>query len=252
MKQRILIALLFLVAYLGFLIARLPADLVVRYAPLPPMVSLEGVSGTLWQGQAARLQVASESFSNLSWDLEVGSLLTLSPRVALRFGQRGGLNGEALVGWQQSRITARDLVLNMPAPWLLSRLPLRLPFPLEVAGQLQLKVDEFAQGQPWCESLYGTLDWVGARADTPAGKLDLADPSAKLLCQQGKLVAELRQSSEQVSLTGKVELMAGRQFLFQGFLKPGAELPEQMRQGLPFLGQPDSQGRYPLREQGYF
>ena len=57
MKKKVLIAALFLVAYLGFLLVKLPATLVVRHLPLPPnLVQLEGVSGTLWSGQVARLQ----------------------------------------------------------------------------------------------------------------------------------------------------------------------------------------------------
>ena len=56
MKKKVLIAALFLVAYLGFLLVKLPASLVVRHLPLPPnLVQLEGVSGTLWSGQVARL-----------------------------------------------------------------------------------------------------------------------------------------------------------------------------------------------------
>ena len=55
---------------------------------------------------------------------------------------------------------------------------------------------------------------------------------------------------EAVQVLGKLELQANRQYLFQGTLKPGPELPDQMKQGLPFLGQPDSQGRFPLRYQG--
>ncbi|KAL8181358.1 UNVERIFIED_CONTAM: hypothetical protein K2H54_000235 [Gekko kuhli] len=40
-KQRVLIAVLFLAAYLVFLLAKLPASLVVRYLPLPPLVQLK-------------------------------------------------------------------------------------------------------------------------------------------------------------------------------------------------------------------
>ncbi|MNI50191.1 Type II secretion system protein N [compost metagenome] len=63
-------------------------------------------------------------------------------------------------------------------------------------------------------------------------------------------MAELKQGSEAVQVQGKLELQANRQYLFQGTLKPGPELPDQMKQGLPFLGQPDGQGRFPLRYQG--
>ena len=213
------------------------------------MVKLEGVSGTLGQGEGARLQYASESGTRLRWDLNGWSLLRFAPELSVRFGERDGLNGQGVVGWGSAAF-GRDLTLNAPAPWLLSRLPLRLPFPITATGQLQLKIDEFSQGQPWCDSLYGNLHWYDAEADTPAGKLKLGDPEVKLTCLDSKLVAELKQGSEAVQVLGKLELQANRQYLFQGSLKPGPELPEQMKQGLPYLGQPDSQGRFPLRYQG--
>lgn len=253
MKQRILIAGLFLAAYLICLLATLPAALVVRYLPLPTninnLLKLEGVSGTLWRGQAARLHYASESVSQLRWDLNSWSLLRLAPEVTIRFGERNGLNGQGVIGWNGAAF-GRDLTFNAPAPWLLSRMPMRLPFPITVTGQLQLKVDQFAQGKPWCDNLYGNLDWYQASADTPAGKLDLADPEVKLSCLDSTLVAELKQGSDAVQTSGRLELQPNGQYLFQGNLKPGPALPAQMQQGLPFLGQPDSQGRFPLRYQG--
>ncbi|PJG58866.1 type II secretion system protein N [Aeromonas cavernicola] len=253
MKQRLLIATLFVVAYILFLLATLPAALVVRYLPLPAplntLLTLEGVSGTIWRGQIARLQYASESISLLRWELNGWSLLRLAPEVSLRFGDRNSVNGQGVVGWQGA-LFGRDVTLNLPAAWLLSRVPMPLPFALTISGQLQLKVDQFAQGQPWCDNLYGNLDWYQASADTPAGKLDLADPALTLNCLDSKLVAELKQSSEMVQTIGRAELQPNGQYLFQGSLKPGPALPEQMKQGLPLLGQPDSQGRFPLRYQG--
>lgn len=250
MKQRILMAALFLAAYLVFLLTMLPASLVVRYLPLPPnQLRLEGVSGTLWSGQAARLQYASESLSQLRWELNGWSLLRLAPEVSLRVGERGGLNGQGVIGWNGAAF-GRDITLNVPAPWLLARLPVRLPFPLAATGQVQLKVDQFAQGTPWCDELYGNLYWYGAEADTPAGKLVLGDPEVKLTCLDSRLVAELKQASEAGQVQGKLELQPSRQYLFQGNFKPGPALPDQMKQGLSFLGQPDGQGRFPLRHQG--
>ncbi|ATP89486.1 GspN family type II secretion system protein ExeN [Aeromonas caviae] len=250
MKRKIVIASLFLLAYLGFLLAQLPASLVVRHLPLPPnLVRLEGVSGTLWSGQAARVQYASESLTQLRWDLDGWSLLRLAPEVSVRFGERSGLNGQGILGWNGAAF-GRDITLNAPALWVLERVPMRPPFPLTAAGQLQLKIDQFAQGNPWCDNLYGDLHWYDAQADTPAGKLTLGDPEITLTCLDSRLVAEIKQGSEAVQVLGKLELQANRQYLFQGTLKPGPELPDQMKQGLPFLGQPDGQGRFPLRYQG--
>jgi len=119
MKKRILIASLFLAAYLLFLLATLPAALVARYLPLPTnianLLKLEGVSGTLWSGQIARLQYASESVNQLRWDLNGWSLLRFAPEVAIRFGDRNGLNGQGVVGWNGAAF-GRDLTLNAHLP----------------------------------------------------------------------------------------------------------------------------------------
>ena len=115
MKRKIVIASLFLLAYLGFLLAQLPASLVVRHLPLPPIWCGWRVSGTLWSGQAARVQYASESLTQLRWDLDGWSLLRLAPEVSVRFGERSGLNGQGILGWNGAAF-GRDITLNAPAP----------------------------------------------------------------------------------------------------------------------------------------
>jgi general secretion pathway protein N len=55
-------------------------------------------------------------------------------------------------------------------------------------------------------------------------------------------VAEIKQGSEAVQVLGKLELQANRQYLFQGTLKPGPELPDQMKQGSPSSASPMGRG----------
>lgn len=81
----------------GGTLSSLPANV----ANLP---KLEGVSGTLWNGQIARLQYASESVNQLRWDLNGWSLLRFAPEVAIRFGDRNGLNGgRCRLEWRRLR-----------------------------------------------------------------------------------------------------------------------------------------------------
>ncbi len=253
MKKRILIASLFLAAYLVFLLTTLPAALVARHLPLPAnianLLKLEGVSGTLWNGQIARLQYASESVNQLRWDLNGWSLLRFAPEVAIRFGDRNGLNGQGVVGWNGAAF-GRDLTLNALAPWLLSRVPMRLPIPITISGQLQLKVEQFAQGNPWCDNLYGNLDWYNASADTPAGKLDLADPELKLTCLDSRLVAELKQGSDAVQTMGRLELQPNGQYLFQGTLKPARHCHRRCSKGSPSSASPTVRAASPCAIRG--
>jgi general secretion pathway protein N len=42
------------------------------------------------------VQYASESLTQLRWDLDGWSLLRLAPEVSVRFGERSGLNGQGI------------------------------------------------------------------------------------------------------------------------------------------------------------
>ncbi len=205
------------------------------------------MSGTLWSGQVARLQYASESLTQLRWELNGWSLLRLPLKCPCALASAAASTGRG--GWLERRRLWPRHHPQRAGPWLLARVPMQLPVPVTVAGQLQLKLDQVAQGSPWCDNLYGNLYWYGADADTPPaswcwGIRDQAD--LHRLPAGGRAQAGLGggAGARQAGAAGQSPVPV------QGTLKPGPELPEQMKQGLPFLGQPDGQGRFPLRYQG--
>lgn len=252
MKKMLTFGALFVSAYISFMLLTLPAQWVVRFSPqikaLAPL-KFDGIDGTIWQGKIAHLQYQNETISQLRWDFDGWSLLRLAPQMAIRFGDRQGLNGQGTIGWQGS-LFAKQVTVNLPAQWALQKWPPPLPIPLTLSGHWQLKISEFRQGQLGCDALNGQLDWYDANVDTPAGKLALGEPRVTLQCQASLLQADWVQQSDAVNSEGKLTVKADGQYLFQGHLKPSSELPAQMQQALPLLGQPDNQGRYPLRYQG--
>ncbi len=235
--------------YLAFLLAELPAARLLGWLPLPAGLSLSGVSGTLWQGQAAALSWRGWQVRALSWRLHLGPLLLGRPTLALSLADAAGLSGEAQLSWR-GHWQIRALDLQAPAAALLAARP--QPWPVTVSGKVRLQVAEAAFEPAGCLAMAGQLRWSRAMLGTPLGELQLAEPVAQLDCLQGRLVAEVQQRSTQLSLQGRGELEPRGEYRFRGSLQPGAELSPQMAQLLGQLGPRDSQGQIRLTLQGRF
>ena len=126
MKRKIVIASLFLLAYLGFLLAQLPASLVVRHLPLPPI-------WCGWRGERHPLERSGRSGAicqrvptQLRWDLDGWSLLRLAPEGvgALWRAQRTQRAGDP--GLERCCFRARHHP-QCAGPWVLERVPMRPP-----------------------------------------------------------------------------------------------------------------------------
>lgn len=68
-------ALAFAALYLTFLIANLPASIVLSNITLPNNVVLTAVSGTIWSGRAQRINVTSIDIGTVDWKLSPFSLI---------------------------------------------------------------------------------------------------------------------------------------------------------------------------------
>ncbi|MDQ7015831.1 MAG: type II secretion system protein N, partial [Gammaproteobacteria bacterium] len=89
MKLRYLLPLL-LVSYLLALLINLPASRLLSWVDINPL-QLHGISGSLLNGHANRLQINSEQkIDNLNWQITLSSLLKARLGSQLEFGYLGG------------------------------------------------------------------------------------------------------------------------------------------------------------------
>ncbi len=80
-RATIALVAVLVVAFLAFLIARAPATLVSRAAmDAAPALSLDGVTGTAWQGRAADARWRGIPLGQVDWRLSAVSLLGASAR----------------------------------------------------------------------------------------------------------------------------------------------------------------------------
>ncbi len=120
---------------LAFGVSQLPARLLPALLP-SELFRLSGVSGTLFNGRAARAQVSTGAgmmhLGTLRWEFHPGSLLTLAPRVSLS-SEWGAQRGSTSLEWRPGRVVVSDLDAMVDARLL------RTLAPLAVEGRLGLQ-----------------------------------------------------------------------------------------------------------------
>jgi len=245
MRKWLSYSVLFMLVYVVFLLATLPAKLLLSYVKLPANVQVIGVSGTIWHTNIEQLSTPQVKVNAIHANLSISSLLRVKPSIDLNFG--GGLvdgpEGSARVSGLLHALTVSDANISIPAQTIAQQLV--LPVEVNAQGLVQLKLAKFVIGEPVCQQLTGQLIWQSAGVDAYEQSITLGNLSAQLTCQQGMLVAKVN-ANNVLGLTFTAYLRNTNQLTGNGYLKPAASFPTPLQQILPFLGNPDRQGRYRL------
>ncbi len=238
-----------LIAYLVFLVITLPAKLALSYLPLPPQLTVSQVSGTVWHGQAEKVSFDNVDVVDLVWDTSFLAMLTGSIEADVQFGRgKSSLRGRGDIGYNSNGGYAKNVTVKANSEWLL--MASNIPVPVTTSGEVKLEVSEAQQGQPWCEQLSGKLTWSNAGIQSLIGNIIVDSAVANLSCESGALVANIKQASSQLRLSGIAKLAAGNKYSLSAVLVPSNELPESIRTNLRYIGKPNAKGEYQLNYSG--
>lgn len=168
--SRLAVAACLAVVFVIALVASAPARLLTVVVP-GNMVSLQGLSGTVWQGSASRclvrLPMGHFHLGSVDWSLDPLSLLLFRPRltVASEWGPQT-LRGEvALRGARSADL--RDFEANVAAS-------LAKQFaPLAVDGSISVQVGDFSVRDGLPAGGQGRVVWQGATWLSPQGPVPL-------------------------------------------------------------------------------
>jgi general secretion pathway protein N len=234
-------------AYLVFMLYLLPAAWVLHWVGLPANVRLGPVQGSVWQGSATLATYQSLQLQQLRWQFNGWSLLKLAPEMMITAGSTGERDkpyAQASLAYSFSGLNIKQALVRIPVSQLLPLLT--LPLPVAATGELMVDVQNFQQGQPFCDSLAGNASWLDARLQPPTGTwLELNSIVADLRCEQGSPVLVTDgNNSLGLAVTAAVE---NNRLTVNGSLKPDASLPQEVHQAMQFVGRPDAQGRYSIK-----
>jgi len=238
MRRSFWIALLAGLAFALIVIARFPA--VWAAGALPPWLSCDDISGTVWSGSCAGLTLRQHQLvGDLSWQLHPARLLAarLAAHVQLTQGA-AFVNGELEWGLGQ-RLHARDIHASFDLnPALLPDLPANLSGSaradlayVEMKGNRltdvrgRIEVHDLAQREA---------------ALTPLGSYALTFPGAP---GGGEIAGELKDIGGPLALEGTLRMTPEPGFLLDGKVASRASIAPELARQLQILGSPDAQGR---------
>ena len=237
--------LIFVVSLFLLTMAKLPVALVAERAPIPSNMSYEGLSGTVWQGEIQRLQFDDWLLTDVQWQLAPLALLTGNAAFDIKFGKARDsqqLSGKGQFSYGISGILANGVTVRLPA----NNIKQMLPIPMgDIGGRVIATIEQYAKGDALCRELSGDLTWTKAEVDF-GGRIALGALSSALSCDNAVIVAAF-DGQNRLGLEGVARIESPQAYNFDGYLKPDAELPASLHQGVSMFGKADSKGKYKIK-----
>ena len=231
-------------ALLVGLLAQIPARALAWLAPTP--LIMEGLSGSLWSGQAARTQWhwGSKTFllGRLNWSINPFSLLWLHPSGSIESVWGGQtIHAEVVVG-PTGRIAIEAATVRADAA-LLNNVA-----PLYVGGSFEADVEQLVWSSQGIEAMHGRLLWRQAVWQTRTGDVALGDYVAEIRDQVWGQRAEVLTLSGPLQVTGQADLQSSSYQIDLQFTGP-ATGNAGLRKSLDLLATPVESG-YHMQWQG--
>jgi general secretion pathway protein N len=239
-------------AFLCFLVALLPARLLLRF--LPPDVALTQVSGTVWRGGAGSVALRLQpdgSFhpvGSLRWQVRPWRLALLELDYAVELRPPDGQVDLDVVLGSGERVELANIRGSFPL-----RAIDGLFAPTGWQGLAELDVERIVSEGNYLRGASGTLV---VRDLTAAGPGGINIGSFELTLGEGAvggdvIAGRLRDlGNGPMRVRGTLELKADRSYLLSGEVAPGTEENAVITRTLSFLGPPDSLGRRPFTIEG--
>lgn len=242
--------LLGLAAIAAFVLATLPASLVVSRLQRHG-ITADAVGGTIWSGRAQGLAARGAQLGDLQWSLRPAALL------------RGTLAGRA-----QLTGTERTLEANFARAWsgrltldaaraevsLASLAALGLPVTRHWRGRIVADLPHLELDGDWPVAATGTIDLHELTSPPPRtavlGDFRLTLPAPAASADEVK--ATVTQTAGPLLLDGLITLSKDRSFLLEGTLAPRGTPPADLARLLQALGPPDARGRRPFSVSGTY
>jgi hypothetical protein len=221
------------------LLATVPARVLGWLLPAE-QISMQGFSGTVWNGEASRCLVKTPAgylhLGVVSWRLQPLSLLLFAPHISLK-SVWGGQTLDAELIWRGAdELELRELEANIPAGLLRQFVPVSLAGLFSVQlGHLHLRDGVPVEGN-------GRLVWQQGAWDAPGGPVGLGSYALDFSQQSGAaLIGDVITLSGPVDAEGVVQLQDRTYNIDISVQSPGG-LDPRLQQALSLMAKPVGRG----------
>lgn len=250
MKKWFAVTAIFISSYLVFLVSTMPLAFLINTIDLPKKVNVGAASGTIWNGEIAHVAMGNDSVKKIKTQLSFWSFFMLSPKADISFGDAitSGPEGKLTVSVSFSQVSLTDVELFIPANDIAKNL--RLPIPVTAQGNAEITFKELSLNTSEtisCAKAQGQVNWKRAGVIALDQTVTLGGLSVDLDCDKGDITAKVSpKNNVGLDLNARYNI-AKQKASGQGYLKPGAKFPAELKPALSFLGRIDNQGRYKLK-----
>jgi general secretion pathway protein N len=250
MKKSLSIVLLFLGAFSLFTLYYLPASIAYQlvHKQLPRNIKVGTISGSLWKGQLSGIRINNLQLNSVSWEVTPSALLMANLQGKVKFGnardtsELSGYSHFSINIFNQA-LSVENMRLRFNAEHVLSQV--NLPLPVSARGRVILDIEQYTQGEPYCQQLKGKLSSQMISIQGLSGWFDIGQLAGSLSCKSGN-VAVLVDPQNKLGLRADATLAANFKFKVAGQIKPDPSLSKEVHDAVKFLGRPDANGYYPV------
>ena len=235
-------------AYFLFLLATFPATFVsAALEERSADLSLNGVSGTVFSGQAAQVVYQDLDLGTLHWQLRPSRLLL--GRLEYRLQLDNPANAGHLTAGKT--LTGRTYISDMDLEVLPGRLVNHYsPFPLSSSGTMRLVFETLSPGDDYSGEVAGRVIWRDAAILEPVslvlGKLKMA-----VSTRDGQLVGQFTDSGD-FGVSGEVALSPVNEYRVDLLLRPRSAIDADIEVVLEQFSQRQANGDYRIDLSGQF
>lgn len=235
-----------IVSYFILLIATIPArpitDLLNENSP----VTIQGVSGTLWQGTAysitvENIQLKKTEWSFSPWQLFTGKLSTdintnlLDNNISAEVGT--SLLGRYFINDLSAKISASEVAELANIPFA------------QLAGTITINIEHAQWKQGETPLATGEINWKDASI-TVADTASLGNINIILSESEQQLNAEIKNQGGDLKIAGTAELSEETKYSVDVKLSPTATANNNLKQSLGLFAKRQSNGEYVLKKSG--
>ena len=235
-RSRLIAGLILALALLVYLLASAPARLLLSVVPGEGLI-LQGVRGTLWNGQASRVLLATGNgwlhLGATQWQLRPLSLLLLSPELAIE-SQWGRQTVEGdLKLYSEEEFALRGVQVSVDAALLRQYLPVGLE------GDFSLQFEKLLVRNEALEEAVGRVVWQNGGWVSPQGPRQLGSYAVDLSTPEPGVI-----QGQVISLAGDLEAqgevgLQGPQYSIDVVLSGQGLEDAQLRQALQLAAAPE-------------
>lgn len=247
MKKRVYIFVA-IASYLILLIATIPASLITNAVNDKSIVTIQGISGSLWNGKAYAILINNKiELKNTSWSFSLWKILIgkisidinsqyLENDISAEIGT--SFLGTYFINDLNAKISAQEVaqLVNIPL--------------VQLSGLISLNIDHAQWKQGELPLATGVINWSNAEV-TVADTASLGNVSITLSeSEQQLLNADIKNQGGDIKINGIAELVPEADYAINIMLLPTASASDNIKQSLGLFAKKQNNGEYLLKHSG--